>query len=605
MKVPTIHLIPLRAAVSSDSPTTLDVLVRIIPPTAEVELKRPTLNIGLVIDRSGSMQGQKIEYARQAACYAVQQLLSTDRASVTIYDTQVETLIPSTLAVDKADITRKIQRIQTGSSTALHAGWSHGGNQVSQHLNPEHLNRVILLSDGLANVGVTNSDAIASDVHSLAQRGISTTTMGVGNDYDEKLLEAMANSGDGNYYYIESPQQLPDIFQTELQGLMATVGHTVSLGIEPQAGVEVAEVLNELEVNRKGRYQLTNLVIGNSIEVVVRLRIPAMTQAIPPSFPLTGEMTEEQLLNLCYFRLAWNDPQKPERQKIRVALQLPVVSSAQLEEFPLNLEVQEQVVLMMAARAKKEAVRLVERGDYEAASRLLQETRQLVLNTSNSPQMQQEAVDLAQLQADLMSRQYQKFSRSSSSQSYYRSRSSSERHRQRYAQTLRNRIDVIEGDITQQQVDAIVNATDESFSGSGGVDAAIHASAGPELKEACRQLNGISRGEAKITNGYNLPARFVIHTVGPVWQGGNQREGEMLVRCYRNSLALAEQYSLRTIAFPSISTGALGFPIELAARIAVLEVSRFLMSNSSVEKVIFVCFGQSIYQCYLEAIRRI
>ncbi len=130
MKVPTINLIPLRAAVSSDAATTLDVLVRIIPPTAEVELKRPTLNIGLVIDRSGSMQGQKIEYARQAACYAIQQLLSTDRASVTIYDTEVETLIPSTLAVDKADITRKIQRIQTGSSTALHAGWSHGGNQV-------------------------------------------------------------------------------------------------------------------------------------------------------------------------------------------------------------------------------------------------------------------------------------------------------------------------------------------------------------------------------------------------------------------------------------------------------------------------------------------
>jgi Ca-activated chloride channel homolog len=297
MRAPTIDLIPLRAVVCSDSPTTLDVLVRITPPTAEVELKRPTLNISLVIDRSGSMSGQKIEYARQAACYAVQQLLSTDRVSVVIYDDVVETLVPSTLVVDKAHITRKIQRIEARNMTALHAGWERGGSEVAQYFNPEQLNRVILLSDGLANVGLTDLDAIATDVHKLAQQGVSTTTMGVGNDYNEKLLEAMTNSGDGNYYYIESAQQLPTIFQAELQGLMATVGTTVSLGIEPQAGVEVAEVLNELEVNRKGRYQLTNLIIGNPIEVVVRLRIPAIAQAT----------------DLCYFRLAWNDPQNGKK----------------------------------------------------------------------------------------------------------------------------------------------------------------------------------------------------------------------------------------------------------------------------------------------------
>jgi Ca-activated chloride channel family protein len=589
MRVPTIDLIPLRAAVSSDSPVTLDVLVRIIPPTVEVELKRPTLNIGLVIDRSGSMHGQKIEYARQAACYAVHQLLSSDRVSVTIYDDRVKTLVPSTLAVQKTNIVRKIQQIQSRGSTALHAGWLQGQNEVARYLNPEHLNRVILLSDGLANVGVTNPDSIASDVHRLAKQGVSTTTMGVGNDYDQNLLEAMASSGDGNFYYIESPQQLPTIFQAELQGLMATVGHTVSLGIEPQAGVELADALNDLEINRKGRYQLTNLVIGNPIEVVVRLRVPAMSQAT----------------NLCYFRLAWNDPQTPERQKIRIALQLPVVSSAQLEEFPLNLEVQEQVALLMAARAKKEAVRLVEQSDYEAASQLLQDTRLSVLDISSSPQMQQEVSDLTQLDTDIQARQYQRFTRSSSSQSYYRQRSSRERHRQVYAQNIFHRMEVVEGDITRQAVDAIVNSTDRSFSGRGGVDAAIHAGAGPELKEACRQLNGIATGEAKITNGYNLPARFIIHTVGPVWQGGDRGEGEILARCYRNSLALAEQYSLRTLAFPAISTGAFGFPMELASKIAVREVSRFLTSSTSVENVTFVCFGRSVYQCYLDAVRSI
>jgi O-acetyl-ADP-ribose deacetylase (regulator of RNase III) len=213
--------------------------------------------------------------------------------------------------------------------------------------------------------------------------------------------------------------------------------------------------------------------------------------------------------------------------------------------------------------------------------------------------MQQEVADLAQLEAELQSRQYQKFSKTSSSQNYYRTRSSNERNRQRHTQTIRDRIEAIGGDITQQQVDAIVNSTDDSFSGQGGVDAAIHAIAGAQLKEACRKLKGISTGEAKITQGYNLPALFVIHTLGPVWQGGNQGEGEILAKCYRNSLTLAEQYSLRTIAFPAISTGALGFPIELACRIAVREVSRFLMNPNSLEKVLFVCLEPSACQCYV------
>ncbi|WP_431191345.1 macro domain-containing protein [Funiculus sociatus] len=168
-----------------------------------------------------------------------------------------------------------------------------------------------------------------------------------------------------------------------------------------------------------------------------------------------------------------------------------------------------------------------------------------------------------------------------------------------------DRIAVIAGDIIQQKVDAIVNATDRSFSGGGGVDYAIHCAAGPELREECLQLNGCRKGEAKITNGYNLLARWVIHTVGPVWQGGNHGEGDILAQCYRNCLNLAEQYSIRTIAFPAISTGTFGFPTNLASRIAVTEVARFLQKNTSVEKIIFSCFGQTVYDCYLVAIQEI
>jgi Ca-activated chloride channel family protein len=601
MNAPQIEFVPLRDAVSTEALTTLDVLIKIIPPQPEANLKRPELNLGLVIDRSGSMAGKKIAYARQAACYAVQQLLGSDRVSVTIYDDIVETLIPSTLATEKAYITRQIERIQPRNMTALHDGWVEGGRQVSQYLNPEGLNRVILLSDGLANKGQTNADAIASDVYGLAQRGVSTTTMGVGDDYNEDLLEVMANSGDGNYYYIDTPEQLPEIFQTELQGLMATMGREVRLGIEPQADVDVVDVFNDLDVSPQGEFKLPNLVKGNPFVVVVRLKVPPMR--------------ETDSANLCNFRLSWDEPEQQERQRIRQMFQLPVVAAAALAECPLNPEVQQQVVLMSAARAKKEAVQKVDEGDYATASQLLQTAREQVLAAPASPLMEQEAIALMDLDRDLQSRRVQQFRKMSTYQSHRSRRSMSQstyhdyqvQRSQRYRgqnlpDDLRGRIEVIQGDITKQQVDAIVNATDNYLSGSAGVDAAIHRAAGSGLKKECEQIHRCETGEAKITRGYNLPARWVIHTAGPAWQGGHQGEDRMLALCYQNCLTLAEQYSIKTIAFPAISTGFLGFPSDWASRIACSQVRTFLRGHAAIEKVVFVCFQQRDFDCYLNSV---
>ena len=171
---------------------------------------------------------------------------------------------------------------------------------------------------------------------------------------------------------------------------------------------------------------------------------------------------------------------------------------------------------------------------------------------------------------------------------------------------LRDRISVIQGDITKLEVDAIVNAANSSLLGGGGVDGAIHRAAGPGLVKECRALGGCETGQAKITSGHNLSARWVIHTVGPVWQGGDQKEDELLAGCYRNSLALAQQYSLnyslKTIAFPAISTGVYAFPVERATPIAITEVRRFLEQDDSLEKVILVCFSDLAYQCYLSVV---
>ena len=164
------------------------------------------------------------------------------------------------------------------------------------------------------------------------------------------------------------------------------------------------------------------------------------------------------------------------------------------------------------------------------------------------------------------------------------------------------RMTVIQGDITRLQVDAIVNAANCSLLGGGGVDGAIHRASGPRLLEECRSLGGCETGEAKVTGGHNLPARWVIHTVGPVWRGGDRAEDELLARCYRSCFALAERYSMRTIAFPAISTGAYGFPLERATSIAVTETSEFLGTNVTVERVTFVGFSEPAYRRYLAAV---
>lgn len=165
------------------------------------------------------------------------------------------------------------------------------------------------------------------------------------------------------------------------------------------------------------------------------------------------------------------------------------------------------------------------------------------------------------------------------------------------------KIEIQQGDITKLKVDVIVNAANTSLLGGGGVDGAIHRAAGPELLEECRTLNGCPTGEAKITKGYNLPAKYVIHTVGPIWNGGNNNEDKLLADCYRNSLRLATENKIKSIAFPAISTGVYSFPPERAARIAVSEVKTFLKSNDSIEKVIFVCFDESTYEYYNQFVK--
>lgn len=167
------------------------------------------------------------------------------------------------------------------------------------------------------------------------------------------------------------------------------------------------------------------------------------------------------------------------------------------------------------------------------------------------------------------------------------------------------KIEIIKGDITKQEVDAIVNAANCSLLGGGGVDGAIHRAAGPELLAECRTLNGCKTGEAKITRGYKLPAKFVIHTPGPVWHGGNNNEAEKLRCCYRNSLVLASENGCETVDFPSISTGVYHFPLEKAAEIAIGAIAEYLFEHPEIERVRMVCFDERTKEHYDKALEKL
>ena len=170
---------------------------------------------------------------------------------------------------------------------------------------------------------------------------------------------------------------------------------------------------------------------------------------------------------------------------------------------------------------------------------------------------------------------------------------------------MRDRITIVEGDITKQQVDAIVNAANTSLLGGGGVDGAIHGAAGPELLEETRKIGGCPTGEARVSKGYRLPARWVIHTVGPIWTGGHKNEEDLLAGCYRNSLKTAMELGVKTIAFPSISTGVYKFPLGRATETAMTETKKFLEINENPEKVIFVCFGEKVWGTYKSTFTRV
>jgi Ca-activated chloride channel family protein len=350
---PSLHFRPLRPAVAADGATTLDLLitVRSPEPPPSVSRQRPALNLALVIDRSGSMAGSKLSYARKAARFLAGELSERDRLAIVTFDDEVKVLVPSQPVRDPLLFISAINTIDAGGCTALFDGWLAGATQVAGQLHPQGLNRVLLLSDGQANEGLTDHQQIAARVEGLTQRGISTSAFGLGSGFDEDLMGAVAGAGDGTLAQIESPQQLADLYASELQGLASTVGRKVSLGIRARHGARVVDVLNDLPQTTAGNFQLPNLRYGQELSVGVRLQLAAW-------------MPNQEIASV---RLAWDAPEQKGRQTLIEHLTLPVQPQAELEGLEVDQEVAEQIALLCANRERRLAIEQLDQGDLRAA----------------------------------------------------------------------------------------------------------------------------------------------------------------------------------------------------------------------------------------------
>lgn len=361
--VPKIEFLTERAKLTAGREQTIDVVVRITPPEV-VDTgvsKRPRLNLSLVLDRSGSMGGEKMMRAREATAYCIDQLLPSDRLSVVIFDNTVEVLIPSQLAENKVQLKGLLREVYARNSTALHEAWVRGGMQVSEHLTDGAINRVVLITDGLANEGLTNVDLIVSQVRGLSDRGVSTSSIGIGDDFNEDLLIPMASAGGGNSWHVKTADDMQRIFAVELEGLIAQVAHTVTLGLVPADGVRLADVLNDFELSETGRYKLPNLQAGSPIDVVVQLRIPQQ-----------AEGTRMRLLDL---RLGYTPQEMKAAEVAKQVFEVEFASEQAVELLPVNHEVAKAVQMLMNARARAEAVRLMDTGDFAGSQQVLRHAR--------------------------------------------------------------------------------------------------------------------------------------------------------------------------------------------------------------------------------------
>jgi Ca-activated chloride channel family protein len=390
-----IETLTEKAKLAAGPERTLDVLVRITPPEADqTEKKRNKMNLGIALDRSGSMSGEKMRQAREAAKYCVDHLLETDAFAAVIFDDQVDVLFTSQPVTDRQMLKRGIDRIEARGSTALHEGWVKAGLQVSEQIDSNAINRVLLITDGQANVGETDPGRITEHARNVAANGVSTSTIGIGRDFNEDLLMSMAEAGGGNAWHVQEPDDMMRIFETELNGLIRQFAQRVTLAIKPDAGVRVIDVLNDFQKTGDGRLILPNLLAGSPLNIVVRFGVPACDAS--------------ETVSIAKFALAYTEQASQRTETRSEAFSLAADTADSVSHLPSNAAVLEAIQLLMNARARREAISHIDNLDFDRAGLVLSRatgSSDALFSRSPSAALRDELSDLLSIKSSLQNRE--------------------------------------------------------------------------------------------------------------------------------------------------------------------------------------------------------
>ncbi len=651
---PTVEIVPAKRGLPEQGGK-LDLLVKVSVDHPKVEVDRKPLGLALVIDRSGSMSGAPLAGARKAARLAVTMLLPGDWVSVVAFDTHVQ--VPQALVKVGSDVRgvlAAIDSVQAGASTNLFGGWAEGISQVLACPEPGVVGRVVLLSDGHANSGVTDRGQIAQDVAQAAVHGVTTTAMGLGVHYDEDLLRGMADAGRGNYVFLADEADMVRAFEVEVAGLSSLRGRDLRLAAEPRTTARLAHADADaaraagLGADAKG-IVLSDLIAGMPGDYLV-------------SLGLEPGRTDVRL------RLYWNDVVTGAPDELSYPIDLPWLAPADWEAAPIDGRVSEARVLTELASLKRELAEATRRADEQAARQWLVQIRVLIGSLPVGEERSREEAELGRVEAHIRQRAYSSAARYSDvkSRDHFhgwndakraamvaeqldlteRKRSAIREFEERgrreseartahsvvaggpsvprqpeaprpgaggaavvetnvvlyEATTPGGRVQVVKGDITRQAVDAVVNSTNRSLMGAAGVDGALARAGGQKHVEAMRAIGGIDFGQAVFTPAFGIPANYVVHTAAQPWRGG-ARELDVLRQCHEAAFALAARLGARSVAVPAIGTGRYAFPPEVAAPVAA-GVAKVWLQRGAFELIRFVVFDDATGRAFVDAVER-
>jgi Ca-activated chloride channel family protein len=381
-----ISLVAVKPALLAANKNIVDVLVRIQAPDAPKNglPERPPLNLAIVIDRSGSMDGKPLYEAKRAAGGMVDSLKPTDRACVVAYDDNVKVIAQSQPVENKLPFIIAIQAIESGGSTNLHGGWLAGADEVAPHIASNVISRVLLLSDGNANNGLTQTDEIANQCAGLAETGVTTSTYGLGHHFNEDLMQAMASSGCGNAYYSETGESLMERFREEFSLLSALCARNVHLSLTPVSGASI-EVLNPYEIVNANCWRLPDLAYDGECWAVVRVSLDA-----------ENAPTDEETLALLQASVTYNELDGKQHELPEVWLTLPFVDGITYDGIQADEKIYARIIEADAARLQERARTAARNGDWYTVKTLLQEVRKMA---EHSPWLNQIVKTLEELAA--------------------------------------------------------------------------------------------------------------------------------------------------------------------------------------------------------------